>query len=127
MDVQVAGKVFGKKPCRFEYEGGISGIVTCWKCQHGSGENCYPEDLGVTLPEYSAEDGIKAAWSIVELMKGRPNTSDSYGFSWPVELSYLDDRQVWSCIFHGKKSSVEGLAKNAPLAICRAALKACLV
>lgn len=106
MDVLVAENVFGMKPCRFEYEGGISGIVTYWKCQHEDSRNCYPEDLGVVLLKYSAEDGINAAWAIVELMKTRPNTSDSYGFhgrsscrSWTTgrsgPASFMEKRQTW--------------------------------
>jgi hypothetical protein len=124
MDALVAETIFMKKPCKYTVTGIIS-TLTIWQCEHQSAENCYPDDKGACLESYSTE--IAAAWKIAELMKDRKNVSDSFGFSWPCELSYLDDRQVWACVFHGQKSTVEGLGETAPLAICRAALKASLV
>ncbi len=124
MDALIAETVFGKKPCKFSMTGIIS-TLTIWKCEHQSAENCYPEDKGTCLESYSKE--MACAWKIAEIMKDRKNVSDSFGFSWPVELSFLDDRGVWACIFHGTRASAEGIGETAPLAICRAALKASLV
>lgn len=124
LDALIAETVFGKKPCKYTVTGIIS-TLTIWQCEHQSASNCYPDDKGQCLEKYSEE--MWSAWKIAELLKLRENTSSSLGFSWPVELSYLDDRQVWSCVFHGKQASAEGLGETAPLAICRAALKASLV
>lgn len=124
LDALVAETVFGKKSCKFTVTGIIS-TLTIWQCECKSSSNCYPDDKGQCLEQYSTE--MASAWPIAELMKTRKNTSSSLGFSWPVELSYLDDRQIWACIFHGKRATAEGLGETAPLAICRAALKASLV
>lgn len=136
MEGLVAEKVMGWERCipTSVVDRPVSGV------EHGVGtppepckENCRyvgipgPKPRAV-FPYYSTDIG--AAWEVVEKMKDNQNKSDSYGFSWNVELYYMGNEhesgKEWSCILHGPAGSREGLGSTAPLAICRAALKAVL-
>lgn len=62
---------------------------------------------------------IAAAWQVVEKLKGNPG-DDLKDWHWNPEIVWLDDNRGWAVVFNEQEAS----APTAPLAICRAALRA---
>ncbi len=128
MDELVAEKVMGLKPGEhdwiknkdgsidiFAYEDGycngprylLCGYEYCVHCYHDG-----PRTLCKETRPYSTD--ISAAWEVVEKLKDNPDFADiTITYPWCVALNY-NFETGW----------IKGEADTAPLAICRAALKA---
>ena len=98
----------------------VMGLVQCQADFHGDAPNCYaPKDsskCGSFLEDYSTD--ISAAWEVVE----KVNQDNAMTLRW-----YNPDGRtsIYSVAFgFGKKAGAE--ADTAPLAICRASIKACV-
>lgn len=118
LDALVAEKVMGCQPRRIDYHGREQIICPCpitseYRHPHGGFKYDEPDD---ELLRYSTD--IAAAWEVVE--KCVPYVKvDARGLS--TEAGHFR----WVCqIWNGSSKEILGLAQTAPLAICRAALKA---
>lgn len=121
LDALVAERVMGyEKRAESEWLGGFAWI------SHDDGHW-----YGVTsMPRFSTD--ISAAWDVVERLQ-----SDALSLGWKRRDFSLErkDRMVdgrWYCVtdavptdIYPNGYAVDGVADTAPLAICRAALKAC--
>jgi hypothetical protein len=73
-----------------------------------------PEDLKLLVPKYSSN--IADAWLVVEKMQNH------FNFFLARHFAAFDGK--WEAIFEGKEGEFVADAPTAPLAICRASLKA---
>jgi hypothetical protein len=115
LDALVAEKVMGwtKEPSANPFPGPKS-LPWNWVAPHstwgpGTPGKCYP----TSVPKYSTD--IAAAWEVVEKLRDQFEGVVVDGIKLP-------GAPAWQCIVMNE--SEKGEAQTAPLAICRAALKA---
>ncbi len=136
MDALIAEKIFNLKPATFVEIGSISGMVIYFKCEEGNGNTRgyypgnYRDNPRVPLDHYSTN--IKAAWEVVEQMVARMGYQNpDFEWSGPLfkpEHRYLNQSRLgetcWYVLLEMNGFREWIMADTAPLAICRAALKA---
>lgn len=134
LDALIAEKVMGLKPCTFKEKGSISGMVTFWECECGNGsKGCYPINNSAIKHHNSAlcpySEKIWAAWEVVEKMMS---------IGWHHCVNWLAVEKTHHCCFSLTEAELlipknddepltvfrHGYAETAPLAICKAALRA---
>ena len=82
--------------------------------------DCTSHREATTIPEFST--GIAAAWEVVEKLKGQLTLQGPHSVGFNEGESYPNH---WTAGFTDKAwDDIRGEANTAPLAICRAALKA---
>jgi hypothetical protein len=96
MDALVAERVFGWKRLRNQVGWYRDGDKSTWNMRE---------------PRFSTD--ISAAWTIVEKLKGME-----------PEIEWSDEIHAWCVVFYKSKIDSATLGDTAPLAICKAALKA---
>lgn len=116
MDALVAKKIFGKVRCQARcHKRGVRGSM--------DGTYCYAQPdspaQGANIPHYSTD--ISAAWEVVEKIRS------SSGLSVIVEASVHPNEYICAIGAHHRGQWIESFRSaeaEAPLVICRAALKA---